>query len=37
MDEKRAPVFQNKDGSWNHITKIINPLICTIEYVNPQT
>lgn len=32
MDKKRAPVFQNKDGSWSHITKIINPLICTIEY-----
>lgn len=32
MDKKRAPIFQNTDSSWSHITKTVNPLICTIEY-----
>lgn len=32
MQEKRTPIFQNKDGSWGHVTQTVNPLICTIEY-----
>ena len=32
QDQTRTPVFQNSDGTWGHLTKTINPLICTIEY-----
>ena len=32
QEQTRTPVFQNSDGTWGHLTKTINPLICTIEY-----
>ena len=30
--QTKTPVFQNSDGTWGHLTKTVNPLICTIEY-----
>ena len=32
QEQTRTPVFQNSDGTWGHLTKTVNPLICTIEY-----
>lgn len=32
QDQTRTPVFQETDGSWTHLTKTVNSLICTIEY-----
>ena len=32
QEQTRTTVFQNSDGTWGHLTKTVNPLICTIEY-----
>ena len=32
QEHTRTPAFQETDGSWSHLTKNVNPLICTIEY-----
>ena len=31
-EQAKTPVFQEDDGTWSHLTKLVNPLICTIEY-----
>ena len=28
----KTPVFQEDNGTWSHLTKLVNPLIYTIEY-----
>ena len=30
--QAKTPVFQEDNGTWAHLTKLVNPLICTIEY-----
>ena len=30
--QAKTPVFQEDNGTWSHLTKLVNPLICTIEY-----
>lgn len=32
QEHTRTPVFQEKNGTWRHLTKTVNSLICTIEY-----
>ena len=31
-EQAKTPVFQEDNGTWSHLTKLVNPLICTIEY-----
>ena len=31
-EQAKTPVFQEDNGTWAHLTKLVNPLICTIEY-----
>ena len=31
-EQIKTPVFQEDNGTWSHLTKLVNPLICTIEY-----
>ena len=30
--QAKTPVFQVDNGTWSHLTKLVNPLIYTIEY-----
>ena len=30
--QAKTPVFQEDNCTWSHLTKLVNPLICTIEY-----
>ena len=29
-EQAKTPVFQEDNGTWAHLTKLVNPLICTI-------
>ena len=31
-EQAKTPVFQEDNGTWAHLTKLVNPFICTIEY-----
>ena len=31
-EQAKTLVFQEDNGTWAHLTKLVNPLICTIEY-----
>lgn len=31
-EQAKTPVFQEDNGTWSHLTKLVNPFICTIEY-----
>ena len=30
-EQAKTPVFQEDNGTWAHLTKLVNPLICTID------
>ena len=30
-EQAKTPVFQEDNGTWAHLTKLVNPLICTMD------